>query len=112
MKYNFKRIKDKKVYCGCSVCDKYVYLSREFIDEIKKELSMEEITSCNVSVDEKNKVIAFFFCLGRDDHKITKQRDGYIVNLSVINVLPKGRYLYDKSIPCNDGFSCVYNNII
>lgn len=96
MKYNFKEVKKKKGYCGCSVGDKSVYLSKE----LKEKINSERV---DLFIDVNLSTIAFS-PNEEGVYKLTKQGKGYIVNVELIDVMGRGRFLYlrerDNKIIC------------
>jgi hypothetical protein len=106
MKYDFNKIKKKKGYVGCSVCDKYIYLSRELL--INNDLL--NCLSCDVLTDKENKVVSFLFYPDRiGKYKLTAMKKGFIVNASLSGLLPRGRYIFKNDTTTNK-IICVYED--
>jgi len=88
MKYNFKKAKKSIRYCGCSVGEKYVYLSRELKDKLVDD-------RCDLLVDKDNEALSFI-SNKEGTYKLTKQGKGFIVNCGLSGQLQKGRYLFKE----------------
>ena len=104
MNYNFKEYKvgSGHKFCGLTIRDKQLSLSKSFAKMIKKEYF-------EVMYDEKNKAVFIRPCNKKEySYRLRLKSNGTIATgCSISNIMPRGRY-YDVGnhgiLEFNDGF--------